>query len=81
MIHYKQRRFFNLNYVLTTASYLKIAEHIHLPIQLCIEKLQAVKEEYLHHESSQQSLRDSYIAELENNEALVKRNSEKLKQH
>ena len=81
VIHYKQSRFFNLNYVLATASYLKIAEHIYLPIQLCIEKLQVAKEEYLHHKSSQQSLRDSYIAQLENEEALVKRNSKKLKQH
>ena len=67
--------------MLTTASYLKIAEHIYLPIQLCIEKLQVAKEEYLHYKSSQQLLRDSYIAELGNKEALVKRNSKKLKQY
>jgi len=67
--------------MLTTASYLKIAKYVYPFIQLCIEKLQAAKEEYLHHKSSQQSLRDSYIAELGNKEALVKRNSEKLKQY
>ena len=81
MIYYKYYWFFDLCFIINTASFLKIEEHIQLMIQQYVERLKEAKEEYLYHKSQQQSHRDEYVAELGTKVALAKRNNERLKQY
>jgi len=45
--HFKQGRFFDIDYIQKTASYLQISEYIDLPLSQCIEFLKVAKEDYL----------------------------------
>ena len=61
---YKQKRFFNEEYIRKVSKYLKINNYSYLLISQSISYLKEAKEEYLAHKGEYRKIRDEYINKL-----------------